>query len=267
MKKLAWHSRLALALTVFLPIYFMIAALGTKIGLWGWQTGLGGMTFGAGVWLLAIVAAVAAISLVISLLRKPRSKAGIGIAILGLVVPAVIFAFFISVRGTAADNPIHDVSTDTGNPPAFSNATLKARQDAGANAIADYQTPLGDIEMWADAERELAIQSHAQVITERYPELSPLPLGGADKADAIAAVAAAMEEIGLTEIREDAEAGTVEGVAESFWFGFKDDVIARIGDNEIDFRSVSRVGRSDLGANAKRVKALRAATAGRIGQR
>ena len=82
-----------------------------------------------------------------------------------------------------------------------------------------------------------------------------------------AAVAAAMGNMGFTDIRTDATAGIVEGVATSFWFGFKDDVIARIGANEIDFRSVSRVGRSDLGANAKRIAELRTLVADQIGQR
>lgn len=41
-------------------------------------------------------------------------------------------------------------------------------------------------------------------------------------------------------------------------FGFKDDVVIRItpagNGSRIDVRSVSRVGRSDLGANAKRIR-------------
>ena len=69
-----------------------------------------------------------------------------------------------------------------------------------------------------------------------------------------------MGAMGLTDIRSDPVAGTVEGVAQSFWFGFKDDVIARVGDQQIDFRSVSRVGRSDLGANTARIIDLRART-------
>ena len=36
MKNLTWHSKLVLAIAAFLPIYFMIAALGSKIGLWSW---------------------------------------------------------------------------------------------------------------------------------------------------------------------------------------------------------------------------------------
>ena len=70
-----------------------------------------------------------------------------------------------------------------------------------------------------------------------------------------------MAEMGLTGIRYNEDAGTVEGLAETFWFGFKDDVVARVSEGKIDVRSISRVGRSDLGANAKRILDLRARVA------
>jgi uncharacterized protein (DUF1499 family) len=51
----------------------------------------------------------------------------------------------------------------------------------------------------------------------------------------------------------------IEATATTFWFGFKDDIVVRItsadGGSRIDVRSVSRVGRGDVGTNAKRIKA------------
>ncbi len=267
MKNLSWHSKLVLALIIILPLYFAIAALGTKIGLWGYEFGLGAMVIQAGPILLGIVALAALVSLIIALFRKPRSKFALGIAIVGLLLPAIAFAQFLSLRSTATDNPIHDVATDTSDPPQFSPATLEMRAEAEANPLHDYQTPLGETEMYANSPPELAIKSHAQIINETYADLSPLPLGGASRADGVAAVAAAMGNMGMQNIRSDVEAGRVEGVAETFWYGFKDDVVARVGENEIDFRSVSRVGRSDLGANADRIAELRELVAGQIGQR
>ena len=120
--------------------------------------------------------------------------------------------------------------------------------------------------MYAGVSPELAIKNHAQIIIDTY-DLRPLPLGGATKPDAMAAVAAAMDNMGFTDIRQDAAAGRVEGVAETFWYGFKDDVVARIDDREINFRSGSRVGQSDLGANAARLTELRANVAQKIGDR
>lgn len=270
MKNLTWHSKLALALSAFLPVYFMIAALGTKFGIWDYKIGLGLLVFQAGMWVLGIVALAGLVSLILSLLHKPRSKGALAIATVALGLPIVFALWGMSVGSTAAANPIHDVSTDTANPPEFSAETMAEREKAGANPLRDYRTPLGQMDPWKSSERideKVKIQSHAQFITSEYAKLAPLPLGSANKADAVAAVAAAMEDMGFTNIRKDQEAGRVEGVAETFWYGFKDDVVARVGDAQIDFRSVSRVGQSDLGANAKRIEELRKATAERIGQR
>ena len=52
MIKTPWHSRLAFALALALPVYFAIAALGTKFGLWDWRTGLLTLTIKAGPMLL-----------------------------------------------------------------------------------------------------------------------------------------------------------------------------------------------------------------------
>jgi hypothetical protein len=172
-----------------------------------------------------------------------------------------VFIIFTAAGGMAGDNPIHDISTDTANPPAFSEATMAARTRAEANPLSDYQVPLGQLELYKDdISPQLAVKSHAQIITARKDRPAPLPLGGASKAEGVAAVAAAMGAMGLKDIRTDAEAGTVEGVAETFWFGFRDDVVARVGEQQIDFRSVSRVGRSDLGANTARIHELRERT-------
>ena len=216
MTNIAWHTKLVGGLLAFLPLYFIIAALGTKVGLWDWTVGLLTLTFTAGPFLLGIVGLAALVSLIIALTRKPRSKLAIVVAALGLIVPAGMFASFTSVGGTAAANPIHDVATDTANPPAFSDETMAAREASGANPLSDYQTPLGDIEMFAgmkESAPQLAIKSHAQIINDTYADLSPLPLGGASKADAVAAVAAAMGNMGFADIRQNVEEGRVEGRA------------------------------------------------------
>ena len=62
-------------------------------------------------------------------------------------------------------------------------------------------------------------------------------------------------------VRVDPDAGIVEGTATTFWFGFKDDMVVRIrpgedGGSVIDMRSVSRVGQSDVGANAARISSF-----------
>lgn len=266
MTNLPLHSKIVLALAAFVPLYFGIAAIGTKIGLWGWKFGLGAMIIGGGPILLGVLALVGAVSLVMGLMKPPRRGLVLGIAGTALLMAGFAFGLMVGMRGKAAENPIHDIATDTGNPPLFSAETMAAREAAGANALSDYQTPLGQLALYKDrASPELAVKSHAQIITARDDRPAPLPLGGASKAEGVAAVAAAMGAMGLTEIRSDPEGGVVEGVAESFWFGFKDDVVARVGDSQIDFRSVSRVGISDLGANTARINDLRARTETMLG--
>ena len=266
MTNLPKHTKFILALLVFVPLYFGIAALGTKIGIWDWKFGLGAMIIGGGPILLAVLALVGVVSLVLGTIKPPRRALVLGIAGTALLVAGFAFGLMAGMRGKAGDNPIHDIATDTGNPPVFSAETMAAREAVGANALSDYQTPLGQLALYKDrASPELAVKSHAQIITAKADRPAPLPLGGASKAEGVAAVAAAMGAMGLTEIRPDPEAGIVEGVAESFWFGFKDDVVARVGDSQIDFRSVSRVGISDLGANTARINDLRERTEALLG--
>ena len=57
---------------------------------------------------------------------------------------------------------------------------------------------------------------------------------------------------------QDFERGLIAGTYQSSFFGFTDDFIVRVKSatdrNIVDVRSKSRVGMSDLGENAKRVK-------------
>ena len=266
MNTLPWHSKIVLALAAFVPLYFVAAALGTKIGIWGWQFGLGAMIIGGGPVLLGLLGLAAVVSLIMALVKKPRRTGLLAIALIALFGVGLAFGKMAGLKATAGENPIHDIATDTANPPVFSAATMAAREAVGANPVSDYQTPLGQLEPYKTrSSKELAVKSYAQIITAMPNRPAPLPLGGATREQGLMAVAAAMEAMGLSDIRQDAAAGTVEGVATSFWFGFKDDVVARVGETQIDFRSVSRVGVSDLGANAARINDLRGRTEALLG--
>lgn len=257
-----WHARYALILALLLPLYLMAAALGTKFGIWGWQFGLGTMLFTWGPFVIGGVALIALISLIVCLVKPPRD--GWKKALLALAVPAVIIGGLAYVRGQAAEIPaIHDVTTAPANPPQFSEGWVQRRENFGSNPLLDYAQPLNQSEMY-QGERfaELGGQSLAEINAESYGDLAPLPLGDASPARAQEAVLGAMKSLGATET--DAVGGAVYGTFETFWFGFKDDVAVRIADGQIDFRSVSRVGVSDLGKNASRIRELRAATEARL---
>ena len=107
----------------------------------------------------------------------------------------------------------------------------------------------------------------AQVITDGYPELKTLRVNQSAE-DALAAIEAAMTMRGFDGVKVDKEAGTVEGTDELFWYGFQDDVVARVRESAdgvlIDFRSVSRLGTSDLGVNAQRIADLSSAVKDRL---
>lgn len=68
----------------------------------------------------------------------------------------------------------------------------------------------------------------------------------------------AAQAMGWEIVKSDAKSGRIDAVATTFWFGFKDDIEVRISPagqgSQVDMRSKSRVGKSDIGANARRIR-------------
>ena len=147
----------------------------------------------------------------------------------------------------ARDLPaIHDISTSLDDPPRFV-AILPLR--AGAPNTADYGGPV-----------IAALQQNA------YPDVGPGLLKVPPKR-AFEIAAAAARELGWEIVAEAPSDGRLEATDRTLWFGFTDDVVIRIRSHlfvgsevvdgsRVDIRSVSRVGLSDLGANARRVRAF-----------
>lgn len=160
-------------------------------------------------------------------------------AVLGLVFVAVVLTIttmtILRARGTP---PIHDVTTDTEDPPQFV-AVLPAR--AGAANPVEY------------GGRDVAEQQRRS-----YPSVVPLHLGLPPAAAFDRALMTARE-MGWDIVAADAAAGRIEATDTTLVFGFKDDVVVRIrpdgAGSRIDVRSLSRVGRGDMGTNAKRITA------------
>ena len=63
--------------------------------------------------------------------------------------------------------------------------------------------------------------------------------------------------------------GRLEATQTSFWYGFTDDMVVRITEGpdgtRVDVRSKSRLGRSDLGQNAKRIRTFLARLKTQVG--
>lgn len=157
----------------------------------------------------------------------------------------------IKMRALAQANPvIHDITTDFENPPQIIEAAGLDRKNPAAYVGDDLVGDTG--------------KTVAQSQMEAFPDLTPLFLK-ADMETATGRARAAIEAMGMEILAEgpaDDETGggwRIEAVETSRWFGFKDDFIVRLtaaenGETRIDVRSKSRVGGSDLGANAVRVR-------------
>ena len=242
-----------LALSLIIPFYFAFAALGSKFQIIDWRFGLGTMVIGWGPLLLLGAALLAVIALLLALVIAPRR--GRRIALAALIVPLLGLGYAAYVRaGAQGLPPIHDISTDLVDPPAFSAAIAAARAatPAGNNLDrAGVRIPAGAYSgRWADV-----LLDDAQ--RQAYPDITPVVTSVAPSAAFEAALAAARAQgwaIGET----DPAAGRIEATAQSFWFGFIDDIAVRVRATDsgarVDVRSVSRVGMSDLGANGARVR-------------
>jgi uncharacterized protein (DUF1499 family) len=148
------------------------------------------------------------------------------------------------VRAGAAAPLIHDITTDTNNPPPF--VALQPERATSENGAA-YGGP--------------AVATQQK---RGYPDLAPLVLALPPE-QAFARVETAARAMGWRVVAAAPAEGRLEASDTTRWFGFTDDIVVRVkpgpGGSRIDVRSASRVGRSDLGVNARRIRAFIAAVA------
>ncbi|HBB54909.1 MAG TPA: hypothetical protein DCZ49_01835 [Hyphomonadaceae bacterium] len=234
----------ALTLGIATPALFAIAGLGAKYGLWDWRFGLLTLTRQVGP-ILAIGAIIVALAALVMALTAPRSR-GLPVALLALALPAATLVRLDMVRRAARDiPPIHDIATDYATPIRFSEAMMQARGPT-ANPVKDAP--------------EFNGRPLAEIVGESYPKLRPIVLDMGPEA-ASAAVVTAMQSLGWSPYVLDQDQIQIEASETSFWYGFVDDVAVTVaptpdGGSILQMRSVSRVGQSDLGANAKRLEKL-----------
>jgi len=189
--------------------------------------------------------AVGAAGALLSLVAMGWSwKLGLRAAALAAAAGVVAGALAFGVPSMALQEarrvpPIHDISTDIANPPAF--VALLAARLAAPNG-ADY-----------------AGEALAEQQRKGYPDIAPLALA-APPAAAFERALAAARALGWTIVAAEPNALRIEATDMTPFFGFKDDVVIRITPSgeasRVDVRSMSRVGRSDLGANARRIRAF-----------
>lgn len=229
-----WIVRLAAALSALSALTLLAAPLGYRLGVLPLRTAL--LTvLPWGAYGAAAAAAAAALGLGILLARPRGARRGFWLAALCLPLAAAMFSIPAGFRIGPRKPPIHDITTDTENPPPFV-------------AVVPLNTP-GRTEYGG---AELAAQQR-----EAYPDLQPVLLD-APPAAAFERALAAVYRMRWQLVEADAPAGRIEATDTTFWFGFRDDVVIRVrpagGGSRIDIRSLSRVGGGDAGTNAARIR-------------
>ena len=227
---IAWTG---LVLALACGVAELLAGLGYRWGWWHYRTGLSIMRWAATTDIAAVLLALVALALA---WKSRGRRAGLR-AVQALVLALIVGGPPLYLYSVVSTVPrIHDVSTDTDNPPRFV-AVLSLRKSG------DNPTTYT-----------------AEVAAEQkkgYPEIRPARFDAAP-----AAVLQRAERVARAMGWEVAAVVPAEGRLEatdtSLLFGFKDDVVIRVSadgtGSRVDVRSISRVGRSDFGANAKRIQ-------------
>jgi uncharacterized protein (DUF1499 family) len=246
----SWRSPTRLpSLAFFLAVVaaLMLAAgpVGWRLGWWHYRFAFFSLMPWSGYLALAAVG-IAAFALVFS--RQSMGWGGVVLSLCVLAMGAVLVYVpwqWDQLRKTVPS--IHDITTDTENPPALVTVLAARKAEEGSTEV--YGGP------------EVAKQQKAA-----YPDIAPVmfSLPPAQAFERALATAKAMP--GWTIVTSDPQQGRIEATQSSRFFGFTDDIVIRVAadgaGSRVDMRSVSRQGRSDFGVNAERVRAYMAALKG-----
>jgi uncharacterized protein (DUF1499 family) len=236
------HVPLVAALLALIAVALLgFAPLGWRAGWWSYRFSLLSLL----PWAAYFGIAAVAVSVLALLLGRSRILwRGVAIAVITVVVGGLVAYVpwhYDQIRQSVP--PIHDITTDPANPPVFV-AVVAARNAEGVNPAAYEGAKVAEQQKRA------------------YPDIAPLILAlPPDRAFSRALdTARAMR---WTIVAADPAAGRIEASDRSRWMGFTDDIVIRLAANDsgtrVDVRSSSRLGRSDFGVNAARVRAYLAA--------
>jgi uncharacterized protein (DUF1499 family) len=225
---LAWTG---LGLALACGIAELLAGLGYRWGWWHFRSGIQIMRWSATIDLAAVVLTAAMLAWNIGMRRAlAASVAGLALA---LIVAGPPLYYWRTLERVPR---IHDISTDSANPPRYV-AVLPLRK--GAENPADYSA-------------EVAAQQQ-----QAYPDIAPAMLD-APPAQAFARAEHAARAMGWDIVAVAPGDLRIEATDTTLLFGFKDDIVIRIAaagsGSRVDVRSLSRVGKSDFGVNANRIR-------------
>jgi uncharacterized protein (DUF1499 family) len=227
---LAWTG---LFIALACGIAELLAGLGYRWGWWHFRSGIQIMRWSATADLAAVAVTLAAV--ILAWMYGPRRALAAGA--IGLVLALVVAGPPLYYWRTVDRVPrIHDISTDTDNPPRYV-AVLPLRK--GAENPTDYSA-------------EVAAQQK-----QAYPDIAPAMLD-LPPAQAFARAERAARAMGWDIVAVAPGDLRIEATDTTLLFGFKDDIVVRVtpsgNGSRVDLRSLSRVGKSDFGVNANRIR-------------
>ena len=237
----SWISWLALLVGVGALATLALAGPGYRLRWFGLGTALVPMLTGAAYG--GIAAGVLALIALMLNARRGTSAARLA-ALLALIMGvASLYLPWQWMRTARAVPPIHDITTDTITPPSYVEVAALRHELNVPNSL-DYLP-------------EVAAQQ-----VSGYPDVQPAFLA-APPAQASSKALDLVRARGWNVVASDAAERRIEATDTTRWFGFKDDIAIRVsavpdGTSRVDLRSVSRVGRSDVGTNARRIRAFMA---------
>lgn len=165
------------------------------------------------------------------------------LALIGAVSAGL--AYYIPESFRPADNipPIHDITTNLESPPQYV-AIAPLRADA-PNSM-EYGSGEG---MTPDMLRAFQQTAYPDIVPQRFD---------ASVAAVFDSAINAMEQLGWEIVDSDLAERRIEATDTTFWFRFKDDIVVILerdaNETVLNARSLSRVGISDVGKNAERLR-------------
>lgn len=235
-KKISTIANLVFFISVLFGLAIIINSVGVMLDFW---QPIDSFRFSRNVsYPGGITIAIASILTIIYLLRK-KNLTGYRKMFFSLIVAIMVLspAIYSKIVPKGYIPSIHDISTDTVNPPEFI-ALVGNRNDA-PNSL-EYGGP------------EIAEQQ-----LDAYPDIVPI-MSTLSPDEAYVKALDVANDMGWVISGADPAAHRFEGTATTAWFKFIDDMVVVISSAEngsrVDIRSVSRIGRSDMGENTKRIR-------------
>lgn len=216
------------------------------LGMADFRMGFGLLQF-VNAWSLWVAGGALVIALAIAIIGQVMRVEGAvrlaSFALIGSISAGLAYYIPETFRPPEGTPAIHDIATDPYRPLQF-EAIAPLRADAANNM--EYGVMEG-----------ITPREHIQMQLDAYPDIQP-QIFDASVQEIFNRAMAAIDQLGWEVVHADVNEGRIEATDTTFWFRFKDDVVIEITtdtrDTILNARSTSRVGRSDVGKNAARLR-------------